>query len=102
MENYGIRNKNGTLAKSKLKAAAAEAMMPEVYRDEYETLLIYQDKLDEYDALGKGIKAAQKVLDDLVLAKFEALTDDDIKYLLFDRKWMPGCTQISIVRLTAS
>ena len=45
--------------------------------------------LDEYDALGKEIKAAQKALDDLVLAKYEALTDDEIKHLLFDCKWMP-------------
>ncbi len=93
VENCGIRNKNGTLAKSKLKAAlkaaAAEAMLPEVYRDEYEVLMTYQGKLDEYDALGKEIKAAQKALDDLVLAKYEALTDDEIKHLLFDCKWMP-------------
>ena len=93
VENYGIRNKNGTLAKSKLKAAlkaaAAEAMLPEVYRDEYEALMTYQGKLDEYDALGKEIKAAQKALDDLVLAKYEALTDEEIKHLLFDCKWMP-------------
>lgn len=93
VENYGIRNKNGTLAKSKLnaalKAAAADAVLPEVYRDEYDALLIYQGKLDEYDALGKEIKAAQKALDDLVLAKYEALTDEEIKHLLFDCKWMP-------------
>lgn len=92
VENYGIRNKNGTLAKSKLKAAlkaaTAEAVMPEVYRDEYEALLAYQGKLDEYDILGKEIKAAQKALDDLVLAKYAALTDEEIKHLLFDCKWM--------------
>jgi len=93
VENYGIRNKNGTLAKSKLnaalKAAAADAELPEVYRDEYDSLVAYQGKLDEYDALGKEIKAAQKALDDLVLAKYEALTDEEIKHLLFDCKWIP-------------
>lgn len=93
VENYGIRNKNGTLAKSKmnaaLKVAAADAELPEVYRDEYDALSTYQGKLNEYDALGKEIKAAQKALDDLVLKKYEALTDDEIKHLLFDCKWMP-------------
>ena len=93
VENYGIRNKNGTLAKSKLnaalKVAAADAELPEVYRDEYDALLAYQGKLNEYDALGKEIKATQKALDDLVLKKYEALTDDEIKHLLFDCKWMP-------------
>ena len=93
VENYGTRNKNGTLAKGKLKAAlkaaSADAVLPEVYQDEYDALLAYQTKQDEYDSLGKDIKAAQKALDDLVLAKYEALTDDEIKHLLFDRKWMP-------------
>jgi type I restriction enzyme M protein len=93
VESYGIRNKNGKLAKSKLsaalKAAAADAELPEIYKDEYNALLAYQGKLDEYDALGKEIKAAQKALDDLVLAKYEALTDEEIKHLLFDCKWMP-------------
>lgn len=91
LENYGICGK--TLARSKLraalKAAAAEAVMPEAYRDEYEALLIYQGKQGEYDALGMEIKAAQKALDDLVLKKFQSLTDEEIKHLLFDRKWMP-------------
>ena len=66
-----------------------DAVLPEVYRDEYDALLAYQGKLDEYDALGKEIKAAQKALDDLVLKKYEALTDEEIKHLLFDCKWMP-------------
>lgn len=106
VENYGIRNKNGTLAKSKLKAAlkaaAADAVLPEIYRDEYDALMAYQGKLDEYDALGKEIKAEQKKLDDLVLKKYEALTDDEIKHLLFDCKWMPrlyGDINSEIVRI---
>lgn len=93
VENYGIRNKNGTLTRSKLnaalKAAAVDAELPEVYREEYDALLAYQGKLYEYDALGKEIKAAQKALDDLVLAKYAVLTDEEIKHLLFDCKWMP-------------
>ena len=93
VEDYGIRNKNGSLAKGKLKSALKEAstnaVMPEIYQDEYEALLNYQIKQDEYDSLGKDIKAAQKTLDNLVLAKYETLTEEEIKYLLFDCKWMP-------------
>ena len=92
IESYGIRNKNGTIAKGKLKAALKAATdaatVPEIYLDEYETLLAYQTKLDEADALGKEIKSAQKALDDLVEAKYSVLTIDEIKCLLFDRKWM--------------
>ena len=92
VENYGIRNKNNTLSKAKiksaLKAAADSAVLPESHRDEYEMLMTYQGKLDEQDELGKKIKATQKELDNLVLARYAALTIDEIKFLLFDKKWM--------------
>lgn len=92
VEGYGIRNKNGTLSKAKikaaLKAAADSAVLPESHRDEYEMLMAYQGKLDAQDELGKKIKTAQKELDDLVLAKYDSLTIDEIKSLLFDKKWM--------------
>lgn len=93
IENYGIRNKNGTFAKAKLKsalkAATDDASIPEIYQDEYDALMAYQAKLDESDAIGKEIKKAQKELDDLVLEKYGVLTIDEIKHLLFDGKWMP-------------
>lgn len=80
IENYGIRNKNGTFAKSKLKAALKvatdTATVPEVYQEEYNALLAYQAKMDESDALGKEIKAAQKALDDLVEAKYGVLSSE--------------------------
>lgn len=93
IEGYGLRARNRTLAKSKVKAAfkaaSGTAVLPEIYQEEYDALIAYQAKLDEYDALGKEIKQAQKALDDLVLEKYAALTEDEIKYLLFERKWMP-------------
>lgn len=93
IEEYGIRNKNGSFAKAKLKAALKTAMdkatIPELYQDEYDVLMSYQEKQDEYDALGKEIKKEQKALDDCVLEKYGELTIDEIKHLLFDGKWMP-------------
>lgn len=92
VENYGIRNRNGTFSKAKLKAALKQAsgtaVLPESHRDEYNALIAYKGKLDEQDTVGKAIKAAQKELDELVLAKYEALTAEEIKHLLFDKKWM--------------
>lgn len=92
VEQYGIRNKNKTLAKAKLKAAlkaaTADAVLPESHREEYDALIIYQQKLDEQDDISKTIKIVQKELDDLVLAKYEVLTQEEIKHLLFDEKWM--------------
>ena len=93
IEDYGIRNKNGTFAKAKLKsalkAATDAASIPEIYREEYDALMAYQAKLDESDIIGKEIKKALKELDDLVLEKYDVLTIDEIKHLLFDGKWMP-------------
>lgn len=93
IEGYGIRNKNGTFAKAKLKAAMKAAVdmapIPDIFQDEYNALMAYQAKLDELETLNKDIKNVQKELDDLVLSKYETLTVDDIKHLLFDEKWMP-------------
>lgn len=89
---FDIRNKNGTFGKAKLKAAlkvAAEtAVVPEIYADEYATLTLYSQKYAEMDTVDKAYKAARKALDEKLVAKYPELTDDEIKHLLFDKKWM--------------
>lgn len=89
---YDIRNKNGTFGKAKLKAAlkvAAEtAVVPEIYADEYAALTLYSQKYAEMDTADKAYKAARKALDEKLVAKYAELTDDEIKHLLFDMKWM--------------
>ncbi len=94
VEKYDVRNKNGTFSKAKLKvalkAAKAEAAIPEVYREEYDALLSYRDKFDEKEDLSEQIKQVRKELDDKVRAKYDELTEEEIKHLLFDKKWMPA------------
>lgn len=89
---YDIRNKNGTFGKGKLNAALKEAQtsatLPNIYADEYAALIKYQEKADELDAANKELKALRKDLEDIVLKKYEVLTVDEIKSLLFERKWM--------------
>nr|WP_330368622.1 N-6 DNA methylase [Alkaliphilus metalliredigens] len=89
---YELINKNGSFGKAKLRAALKEAnenaVIPEIYADEYNSLLAYQAKMIEKEEADKTIKEAQKALDDLVLAKYSALTIDEIKHLLFEKKWM--------------
>lgn len=89
---FDIRNKNGTFGKTKLKAAlkvAAEtAVVPEIYADEYAALTLYSQKYAEMDTVDKAYKAARKALDEKLVAKYAELTDDEIKHLLFDMKWM--------------
>lgn len=89
---YDIRNKNGTFGKGKLNAALKEAQasatLPDIYADEYAALVKYQEKTDELDAANKELKALHKALDEVVLKKYAELTIDEIKELLFERKWM--------------
>lgn len=89
---FDIRNKNGTFGKTKLKAALKQAsesaVVPEIYVDEYVALTAYAAKSAEMDAVDKKWKTVRKALDEKVLAKYGELTDEEIKYLLFDLKWM--------------
>ncbi|NLH36349.1 MAG: SAM-dependent DNA methyltransferase [Lactococcus chungangensis] len=92
LKNYELTNKNGSFGKAKLKTALKEARdkatIPEIYADEYNALLAYQAKISEKEEADKAVKEAQKALDDLVLAKYGELTIEEIKHLLFDKKWM--------------
>lgn len=92
LAEFDIRNKNGTFGKAKLKAAlkaAADfAVVPEIYKDEYEALTAYASKSAEKDEADKAWKEARKALDDEIEAKYSELTVDEIKHLLFDMKWM--------------
>ncbi len=92
LTEFDIRNKNGSFGKAKLKAAlkaAVEtAVMPEIYKDEYDALTAYAAKSAEKDEADKAWKEARKALDDEVEAKYGELTVDEIKHLLFDMKWM--------------
>lgn len=92
LAEFDIRNKNGTFGKAKLKAAlkaaADSAVVPEIYKDEYDALTAYAEKSAEKDEADKAWKEARKALDDEVEAKYGELTVDEIKHLLFDMKWM--------------
>lgn len=97
LSNYELRNKNGSFGKAKLqnalKVAAQEAKVPEIYNDEYDALIKYQEKLVEKEAIDKEVKTARAKLDDLIVAKYAVLTEEEIKYLLFDKKWMAKLKQ---------
>ena len=92
LSEFDIRNKNGTFGKAKLnaalKATADSAIVPEIYKDEYDALTAYAAKSAEKDEADKAWKEARKALDDKVETKYGELTEDEIKHLLFDLKWM--------------
>ena len=92
LADFDIRNKNGTFGKAKLKTvlkiAANTAVVPEIYRDEYDALISYAAKSAEKEEADKAWKEARKALDNKVETKYSELTVDEIKHLLFDIKWM--------------
>ena len=92
LDKYQLKNKNGTYGKAKittaLKEAFANAVLPEVYKEEYEALLSYQLLLNKKDEINKDIKEARGKLDELVVDKYHELSVDEIKDLLFNQKWM--------------
>lgn len=92
LAGFDIRNKNGTFGKAKLKtalkSAADTAVVPEIYRDEYDALTAYATKSAEKDEVDRVGKEARKALDGKVEVKYGELTVDEIKHLLFDIKWM--------------
>lgn len=92
LAGFDIRNKNGTFGKAKLKAAlkvaADSAVVPEIYRDEYDALTAYAAKSAEKEEADKAWKEARKDVDDKVKTKYSELTVEEIKHLLFDMKWM--------------
>ena len=92
LAEFDIRNNNGTFGKAKLKAAlkktADSAVVPEIYKDEYDALTAYAAKAAEKEEADKAWKEARKVLDDKVEEKYGELSIEEIKHLLFDLKWM--------------
>lgn len=89
---FELQNKKGVFIKSKiaaaLKAAQADAVIPEIYADEYAALCAYQEKMSALDEVNKQLKSLRKELDDKVEKKYGELTVEEIKHLLFDEKWM--------------
>lgn len=92
LANYELRNANGKFGKGKintsLKIAQESAKIPEVYKDEYELLISYKDLIDKKDEKNKVQKERVKALDKEVIEKYGDLPLEEIKDLLFNKKWM--------------
>ncbi|MDU3821997.1 MAG: class I SAM-dependent DNA methyltransferase [Cutibacterium granulosum] len=89
LDLYG---KTGKPIKTKLTAArkelASSAPVPEAYQDEYDALAEYRDKLEQITTLKNQAKDVREQLDQKVIEKYSELSEDEIKHLLFDSKWL--------------
>ncbi len=90
--NYDVRNKDGKLGKQKIstaiKLAKETGTIPEDYMEEYTLLIAYQEKVNQLDKNNKAIKDKTSELDEKVTNKYSELSIEEIKTLLFDKKWM--------------
>ncbi len=72
---------------------AAQARQREIQDDpdaaeELAVLDAYLDLRDQETHLGRKIRQAEKALDALVVAQYKALTEDEVKSLVVDAKWL--------------
>ena len=63
------------------------------YADELEVLQKYLELSETEAALGKQIKESEVLLDKKLLEKYKNLTQEEIKVLLVDDKWMTSVEQ---------
>lgn len=79
--------------KQKITAKAVKARLKVIgkdpdYADEAKALQEYANLLDEKDAIKDRLKAAEEELDAKIDAKYPNLTEDEIKTLVVDDKWL--------------
>ena len=79
--------------KGRVTKAGVTARIPEVEADpeshhEMEPLLRYLVLMDAETAAGRAVKTAQAALDAQVLARYGTLTEDEIRTLVLDDKWL--------------
>ncbi|MGI6525363.1 MAG: N-6 DNA methylase [Bdellovibrionota bacterium] len=85
--NKRIKELENKLDKSKIKNALKESEKYDEY-DEYKALISYKKDSEELAKQEKAIKDKETELDEKVKNKYGKLSVDEIKYLLFEKKWM--------------
>ncbi|MCZ7554620.1 MAG: type I restriction-modification system subunit M [Anaerolineales bacterium] len=85
---FEAKNEKGNYTKkdvtTRLKAIKDE---PD-YADEYQVLSDYLALMDKESALKKHTKEAQEALDAMVIAKYPALSENEVKTLVVEDKWL--------------
>jgi type I restriction enzyme M protein len=82
------RTEAGNLTKTGVKARLTEIKNDKAYEDEAAILRIFLDVLEKEATAKKAVKAAEAELEALVSDKFSNLTEDDVKALVVDDKWL--------------
>jgi type I restriction enzyme M protein len=85
-------NEKGSVSKATITKAIIEVRastpVKEVYRADYEELIKAYEWADTIEASKKAIKAQETELEKMVRAKYAELTDEEVKDLLINKKWL--------------
>lgn len=84
-----IKNDKGNITKSSLKNRIKEIKDDPDSVEELEVLEAYLKLVDDETDANKKVKDAMKALDKKVNERYKVLTEDEIKTLVVDMKWIP-------------
>ena len=84
-----IKNDKGNITKGSLKNRIKEIKDDSDSVEELEVLEAYLKLVEDESDANKNVKDAMKALDKKVNEKYKALTEDEIKTLVVDMKWIP-------------
>ncbi|HFI0530164.1 TPA: type I restriction-modification system subunit M [Streptococcus suis] len=84
-----IKNDKGNITKGSLKNRIKDIKDDPDSVEELEVLEAYLKLVDDESDANKKVKDAMKTLDKKVNEKYKALTEDEIKTLVVDMKWIP-------------
>jgi type I restriction enzyme M protein len=79
----------GNVTKGELTKRMKEIKGDDEFTEEYEVMDLYKTAYDNERKAKKAVKKAEKDLDKQVIAKYKELTEDDIRTLVVDDKWLP-------------
>ncbi len=82
------KNEKGKITKASIKARLKDIFAEPDTEDERTLLNTYLDLLDQETEARKKVKNAQKVLEARVAAKYKALSEDEVKMLVVEDKWL--------------
>ena len=72
----------------RIKEITAQGTEEEADAEEYKALLAYKNLMDKKDKTEKKAKETRRKLDTAIQKKYSELTVEEIKNLLFEKKWM--------------
>lgn len=88
-----VKSDKGTISKDRVEKRIKQIKKDKEFLDELEVLNNYLKLIDKESEANKKIKDAEKELDDKVIEKFKKLTEQEIKTLVVEDKWMTAIEQ---------